>query len=146
MPVIRIENYQAIHINRRDGNPHDTDEEVYAYWRFTVRAAMARAGIEAGLAGITKRRHMTIVFGERFVDEEVDGDVNPEMAVIIIEGLFARSDRTVEDRRRFAATIGLALRKYLPRGWEVEVIPSSYDAVSEGFISIAPDGTASPAA
>lgn len=143
MPVIRIENHRI--------NPYMPD----VIWRAEMRGELAVACLEAKVAGITERQHLTIVFGQEYEEgDEVsvmdDGTTeiacnNPKMAVIVVEGLFERPDRTVEDRRRLATTLGLALHRLLPVEWGVEVIIRSYAAQSEGFVSIAADGTVCPA-
>jgi len=128
VPIIRVENWPLD--TRLYGN-HSSNE----HWKQRIAQALRRACVKAGVPGIDSVKSVTVVFGGQqalYFDRTLP---------IIVEGLFAREDRTLEVRQRLAQALGETAKRYLPvskkrhEKWKVEALIMPFNAEVNGFWS-----------
>ncbi len=137
MPAITVANHLPIKISTGKGASKD---HTHAEWRGKARKAIIDACLAANVPGITERWQATVLFGEPYDENLPPEESNGKMAIIFVEGLYDTKERTPEVRERLARAIGNALLPFLPKGWEVEVLPKRYDPKKEGAVVVRLEG------
>ena len=118
MPLIRIENYP----------------EIFRYSNvLDLVTALQSACATSEVPGINSINLVTVVAGGVQLIE------TDKVLIVLVEGLFDRSERTKEIRDRLAERLALHAKKNLPPDWKVEVLVKRFNPEKDSYVELGTD-------
>ena len=128
MPLIRIENWPETWPTQ---NVHAVACTTYELAK--LAKDLQRACIKARVPGIDSEKLVTVTLGGQQILQE------DSTMVVIVEGLFDRTDRTKEIRDRLAELLAKVANHYLRDLWKVEVLIYRFNPEVDSYTELLPE-------